>query len=802
MSNGDYALYRFGYFSDMAGREYKIELTRRGWDFPFAAIELPIEQDSVTLEFDTNEPFEPVCPSQLTVTFLSHNVADFRPIFTADDELFRLSLYNVTGGAEELLWAGYVMPDEYQEAYKETPVRVDLTAIDGLGILEQKKLSSYLGYSTAIEIITECLFNLQDSQSSNPDTEVFSGTILEKLESRPGHVSFSEPLLSNIYHNRDNYTNKMPDEPEAEDFDCLTIIKEALRPYGAVLQQWTGGDFIIFEPQARAQTGDWFQYANGQYTGYKVQADSSYTLEFDGAPYDIETEHFPVLRDQKLNISKAIKAVNIDFEATKTRARGLIKDAGFKHYANTAQTLKYWSINENSQEGLTFEVRKNPHLREQRVISDGYLANDTDKAQIYVMGYESLQAQGNVFVFTRTDIGFANSILKNSTNDYIKSEPVPAPEESYEFSIKWQFPAPNIYQRNFSIKEFAPLQIELILEGDSGTDYWLKFDDQNEKYVFQTSNNQLELKTEDTKEQERTIKFETPEAGQIRLSIFGYGEHIGESNIYSAIGYRSGELAVWDIELRVAETASLKFNKTRKVNKEITYSTKDKSAKVIHWDNGVTPGSTGDVTQDEGGVTNTKDWSRKGVDEGGYSLLQNLANLYLDTFSRPLRLLSGTFNMVSIREFLINNFKLQEGSDVFTFYPVGGKLDLCRGFANLELKQVGEPSTNYFDPSLNPPEYDIPILDPEAGGGPVRDESPGLPTLTTGQPTPGFQTNHISSEATRVRTNQIEMSPEPADPAPGYSVEWLDDGSYEAPGVKWQKIISPEGQKIISKLGG
>jgi hypothetical protein len=798
MSNGTYAVYRFGYFSDLVNRQYRVDLTRRGWNFPDAAVEVPIEQDSVEIEYGASDPFEPVNPSQLKVTFLADDVGVFRPIFTADDELFRLSVYEITSGSDVLIWAGYVMPDEYSEAYKEPPARVDITAIDGLGVLKQKKLNSYTGYKTVIEIITECLFKLQESGQN--DTEIFNGSIFENLKSRPSHLDFTQPLLGNIYHSKQNYTEKTPDEPEAEDFNCLSIIKEALKPYGAVLQKWEGGTFVIFEPQARAQTSDWFQYVNGAYTGNTNSIDTNHSLDFTGGSYDKSSQHFPVLRDQKLNIDKAVKAINIDFEATKTRARSLIEDGGFKHYDNSAQTLKYWSINNNSQEGLNFEVRTKPELTTYDIFPNGLLGNSKHLANPLLRPAEPIDARRNIIVFKTDEIAFNQPLRESTPNDYIKSTPVPAPKESFEFSVKWKFPSPNVLGKNFSIKEFAPLNLEIILEGSSGTDYWLQFDSSNEEYVFSTSNNQLEFKTADDKEQEKTIKFDTPEAGQIRLSLFGYGEHVGESNVYSAINYRSGELAIYGLKLKVAEVASLKFSKTRKVNKGITYSTDDVDVGVIHWDNGQTPGSSGDVTRDEGGLSNTKGWEREGLAQEGVSLLQNLANLYLDTFSRPLRLLSGSFNMPSITRLLIDNFSLTEGNKVYTLYPVGGTLNFCTGFGNLKLKEVGEPSTNFFDPST-PPEFDVPIYDPEVGG-PVNDEGPGLPNLTGGEPVGEFQTPHLSSQATRVRYNSFVEGPEPDDPPAGTSVEWLDDGSYDQPGVKWQKIISPEGQKIISKLSG
>jgi len=800
-----YGVYGYGYFSDLNGRQYRLDVLRRNWDL--VQYELTIEQDTVTMDFEADEPFDVVNPSSLQATFLLQNPDLFRPLFTADDELFRLRLREITGGKDEHLWTGNVLPDEYDEAYKEPPIRASLTAVDPFGILKQKYLDEYSGFMTVGELITVCL---NKARKNSNDVEIFNGEFYERLLSRPDHVSFSEPLLDNIYHNLNNYTKKSIEEPDEEDFDCLKIIKTALRPYGAVIQRDVDGGILIFEPQARAKSGDWFQYLNGAPTGNTTAISQVYPIEFTtSGGYNRANEHFPVLRDQKLNIDKAIKEVGIDFEATKPRTRSFIRNGLFLKYDNSAQSLPGWEIKSKSTYGVTFEVRPYPVVKnvevEPRTNQDLVTGGANNYGNIKsIVNRELKEPFGNMLSFVNPVFGFNYKPHdRNTQDDYIKSTPETVPQDVLEFRMKWQFPSVTVKNDELNITEWARIKIEIrLFNTTSGEDYFIQYNAAKEKYEFTPSPGPLtffEFKTSGDDEQQQSIQFEVPEVGDCEIKIFGFEPHKGETDKADSVTYLSRELNIWDVGLRAAETDKDVINKTRKGNKDITYSTEKMDVEVIHWDSGVISSSTGDVTKDKD-FNNTGGWTRKGLNNDPVPLLQNLANLYLDTYSRPLRLLSGTFNMPSITEFIRNSFDITEGNEIFTFYPVSAKLDFCTGFGELKLKQVGEPSTNFFDPN-QPPEIDLPIS--RGGGPPVRGEGPGLDNFGgTGPTDEGFATPVLSSNLQRSQNNMVKMGPEPFDPPPGYSVEWLDDGSYEAPGVKWQKIISPEGQKIISKLGG
>lgn len=815
-----YPYYAFGEFSDLSGRKYRLDVLRRDWDQSPELLE--IEQGSVELNFEAEEPFDVVNPSSLSATFLLQDPTFFRALFTADDELFRLRLTELKSGGDKVLWEGNILPDEYDETYKEPPIKANVTAVDIFGVLNQKYLDEYDGFMTVGNLIAKCLAKARRDPA---DTYMFNDFFYERLLSRPDHVSFSEPLLANIYHNLNNYTKRSLEEPDEEDFDCLKIIKTALRPYGAVIQRDVGGALLIFEPQARASQNAniWDEYQYGVPTGNQPVKSLFYDINFKaGSGYDKLTMHFPVLRDQKLNIAKAIKTAEVDFEATKTRARSFIYNGLFRKYDESNQTLDGWLINDPNAKkvshnpsayGITFEIRPTPQIHNERIeprdnqdlVIDG--STNYGNSQ-YIDSRQRVEPFGNMLTLTNPVYGFNYQPHdRNTQDDFIQMKPARIPADKMEFGMKWQFPTVAVTGgTNFNIREWSQIKLQISLTNtQSGDQYRIQYNPYEEKYEFQKPANYgaqeyFYFETSSDERQEQRIEFDVPEVGDLILTIFGFEPHTGDTDNAQEVKYLSGELNIWDLDLRVAEKDEETINKTRKGNDDITYSTDKMKTEVIHWDHGNISSSTGDVTKDEN-FNNTGGWTREGLDNNPVTLLENLANLQLDTFSRPLRLISGTFNMPSIHEFLRNSYRIDEGGQEFIFYPVSGKLDLCNGFGELKLKQIGEPSDADFDPN-KPPDYDEPEI-PRRGDEPPVSEGPGMDNFGgTGPTDEGFATPVLSSNLQRSRRNMVKMGPEPFDPPPGFSVEWLDDGSYAEQGSKFQKFKDGSGNIFVNKLGG
>lgn len=96
-------------------------------------------------------------PSQLELKVIAKKYVDgyFMPLFTGDETRFRTEVIDGNGN---YIWQGFVLPDEYEEPYTNTPV-VNITASDGIGRLKGKYLPEdyYNEEKSIIDIITQCL---------------------------------------------------------------------------------------------------------------------------------------------------------------------------------------------------------------------------------------------------------------------------------------------------------------------------------------------------------------------------------------------------------------------------------------------------------------------------------------------------------------------------------------------------------------------------------------------------------------------------------------------------------------------
>jgi len=105
---------------------------------------------------NSNDISNPILPGKLTVQF--YVMADFATTELGRSESFTYYV-EALDGLGDLIWAGWAIPDEYREAYHNTPYIATLVASDGLEELKNVNYPILSGKATLFQHIQNCLFS-------------------------------------------------------------------------------------------------------------------------------------------------------------------------------------------------------------------------------------------------------------------------------------------------------------------------------------------------------------------------------------------------------------------------------------------------------------------------------------------------------------------------------------------------------------------------------------------------------------------------------------------------------------------
>ena len=158
-----------------------------------------------------------VLGSKMTLDILVNSNFVYDDLFTSDDLEFKVI---VSHEAVEY-WTGYIQANNYQEPYDHLPIKVTLTAIDGLGLLKN--------------------FKFADMGFVNMERETMSTIIYDILE-LVGISSFTEYI--NIYEDSmdaadgDSSLEQMGIDPELyEESSCYEVLEGLLSTFNAGIRQ-------------------------------------------------------------------------------------------------------------------------------------------------------------------------------------------------------------------------------------------------------------------------------------------------------------------------------------------------------------------------------------------------------------------------------------------------------------------------------------------------------------------------------------------------------------------------------------
>jgi hypothetical protein len=120
---------------------------------------------------NSNDISNPILPGKLTVQF--YVMADFATTELGRSESFTYYVEALDGN-DDLIWAGWAIPDEYKEAYHNTPYVATLVASDGLEELKNVNYFVQSGKVVLFDHIQNCLTSTQLDLSFFESINIYS----------------------------------------------------------------------------------------------------------------------------------------------------------------------------------------------------------------------------------------------------------------------------------------------------------------------------------------------------------------------------------------------------------------------------------------------------------------------------------------------------------------------------------------------------------------------------------------------------------------------------------------------------
>lgn len=125
--------YRIPYF-DKSNNSWRVELSTSSYTGDPITLNTTEGQGCTISHVGSQDPFEPVIVSNAKFTILKHNLGlvDVKEFKNSYDKDWSVDVYK----NNSLFWTGYLTPDGIQEYYQSLPYDVELTATDGLKLLQ------------------------------------------------------------------------------------------------------------------------------------------------------------------------------------------------------------------------------------------------------------------------------------------------------------------------------------------------------------------------------------------------------------------------------------------------------------------------------------------------------------------------------------------------------------------------------------------------------------------------------------------------------------------------------------------
>lgn len=228
------------------GTEWKVDL----WDESYVGSVVTVTAQDLTIRWDDVDDaiLEPIKASRASWTFYnnSNDVDTFIAAFASGTERrFKMRIYK--GGTQ--YWVGCCLMDVATWENMPKPRAVTITAIDGLGRLEDVQYTNFNVQYTLYEYITECL-SKNDLAQFWGATETYikeSCTFYDTLMTTTGTVYSPLKLTrcaGNLFLKQQNKTTEGDDPMEDVGISCADVIRNILQLYCCRIMHVNGVYYI------------------------------------------------------------------------------------------------------------------------------------------------------------------------------------------------------------------------------------------------------------------------------------------------------------------------------------------------------------------------------------------------------------------------------------------------------------------------------------------------------------------------------------------------------------------------------
>ncbi|MFD0701742.1 hypothetical protein [Myroides pelagicus] len=227
----------------------------------FETIENQAARSSIKLSYDgSDDKYQSIMASSLVFDLLVRDGVDgkFFHLYTGAEDRYRVDL---TDENDELLWRGYLLPDQYSEPYKSPTLFVSMTATDCLGILRGKEFVDYSYYSqekSVIDVISTCLKATGLSQDI-----LFSPAIMPTNGYAWHEIYLDCKMYADEYKKSD--VEFLGSQKKDQIYD---ILERLIHDIGCKLYTWKGRWYIIGINQQHKELIECYKYdSSGVFIG-------------------------------------------------------------------------------------------------------------------------------------------------------------------------------------------------------------------------------------------------------------------------------------------------------------------------------------------------------------------------------------------------------------------------------------------------------------------------------------------------------------------------------------------------------
>ena len=301
----------FGQFRSLKKDQFwRVEISQRDYSGEAEEFLLTADPLSITWEKQGDDFYESVKASEANCNIFCTEQFKYTDLFTQRSRMFRMDIFRNT----VLYWRGYLIPDNYSEAFSAPPYHVSVKAVDGFANLDNVPFldatgKQYTGRKSLLECITLCVASLDLDLNFSDWFDLYP---------EGGDEGIS--ALGQIYLNMSDLylTNE---EPTMRD-----VLDICLQPFGGQIFQSNGAINIrrIIALKDTVRPLSYFNIAKTLDEKWLVTADGRHLIDEEGNVISVQCarERLDDMWDgdelvkntNTLSVSPAVKAIKIRFE--------------------------------------------------------------------------------------------------------------------------------------------------------------------------------------------------------------------------------------------------------------------------------------------------------------------------------------------------------------------------------------------------------------------------------------------------------------------------------------------------------